>query len=294
MNDETIIQGPSMNRAEMGNKPIEKPVAKKKSSLRDILLSVGSMAGGAGLTFATQGFIHAATLPGDETGEQSELAALTPEPVIYPEAPVATSVNDSMTFGEAFAAARHEVGAGGVFEYQGNVYNTYYAEEWNQLSPEQRNEFAQSVDLIATSETVDSNYMQDNEQPIPPAADDAITQEPAVIPEPEPPAEPAVDIIAVETDELGNTYIAADTNQNEIPDVYMADIDADGIVDALIIDANEDMEPDEILDVTSENIAVTDILQSGQTEIVQPEERIGLDDPTMPDYMNDADVSELS
>lgn len=42
---------------------------------------------------------------------------------------VATGVNDEMSFNEAFAAARSEVGAGGAFEWRGNVYGTYYAEE---------------------------------------------------------------------------------------------------------------------------------------------------------------------
>jgi len=41
----------------------------------------------------------------------------------------ATSVNDEMSFNEAFAAARAEVGPGGVFEWHGHSYNTYYAEE---------------------------------------------------------------------------------------------------------------------------------------------------------------------
>ena len=38
---------------------------------------------------------------------------------------VATGVTDEMSFGEAFAAARAEVGAGGAFEWRGEVYNTY-------------------------------------------------------------------------------------------------------------------------------------------------------------------------
>ena len=51
------------------------------------------------------------------------------------EIPVASSVSDEMSFSEAFAAAREEVGPGGVFEWNGNVYNTYYADEWENMSP---------------------------------------------------------------------------------------------------------------------------------------------------------------
>lgn len=55
---------------------------------------------------------------------------------------VATTVNDEMTFGEAFAAARAEVGPGGCFEWHGNIYSTYLAEEWNSMTAEQRAEYS--------------------------------------------------------------------------------------------------------------------------------------------------------
>lgn len=54
---------------------------------------------------------------------------------------VASSVSDDMSFGEAFAAARAEVGSGGCFEWHGNVYGTYTAEEWNHMSAQERAEF---------------------------------------------------------------------------------------------------------------------------------------------------------
>lgn len=60
---------------------------------------------------------------------------------IEPDIDLATSVNDDMSFNEAFAAARSEVGAGGAFEWRGNMYNTFYAEEWNSMSAEEKAEF---------------------------------------------------------------------------------------------------------------------------------------------------------
>lgn len=54
---------------------------------------------------------------------------------------IATGVNDDMSFSEAFAAARAEVCAGGVFEWHGQVYGTYTAEEWNAMTPAERAEF---------------------------------------------------------------------------------------------------------------------------------------------------------
>lgn len=51
---------------------------------------------------------------------------------------IAEGVNDNMAFGEAFAAARAEVGPGGAFEWRGTVYGTYTVEEWNQMSVAER------------------------------------------------------------------------------------------------------------------------------------------------------------
>lgn len=55
--------------------------------------------------------------------------------------PVATKVNDDMSYAEAFTAAREEVGAGGVFTWHGNVYGTYYQTEWDNMSDAERAEF---------------------------------------------------------------------------------------------------------------------------------------------------------
>lgn len=52
-------------------------------------------------------------------------------------APVATCVDNSMRFVDAFNAAREEVGPGGLFSWHGNIYTTYSKEEWDAMSPEQ-------------------------------------------------------------------------------------------------------------------------------------------------------------
>lgn len=54
---------------------------------------------------------------------------------------VATSVDDSMSFSEAFAAARREVGAGGLFVWHGQTYGTYYKEEWDAMSEADKEEY---------------------------------------------------------------------------------------------------------------------------------------------------------
>lgn len=65
--------------------------------------------------------------------------------VLYDEAPVAYNVNDSMSFNDAFAVARAEVGPGGIFHYHGQIYNTYTQEEYLNMSSSQKQEFIASV-----------------------------------------------------------------------------------------------------------------------------------------------------
>lgn len=55
---------------------------------------------------------------------------------------VATLVSDDMSFSQAFAAARAEVGAHGIFGWHGGVYHTYYADEWHALPTSYRAEFS--------------------------------------------------------------------------------------------------------------------------------------------------------
>ena len=66
---------------------------------------------------------------------------------IYTDAPVAESVTDDMKFGEAFQTAREEVGPGGFFMWHDKPYGTYYKDEWDSMSTEEKNEFYASVDV---------------------------------------------------------------------------------------------------------------------------------------------------
>lgn len=54
---------------------------------------------------------------------------------------VSDDVNDNMSFGEAFATARAEVGSGGAFIWRGGIYSTHYAEEWKAMTPQEHAEF---------------------------------------------------------------------------------------------------------------------------------------------------------
>lgn len=62
-------------------------------------------------------------------------------PLVDDSMEMATAVSDDMPFSQAFAAARAEVGSGGAFEWHGNVYSTFTAEEWAGMSSEDKAEY---------------------------------------------------------------------------------------------------------------------------------------------------------
>lgn len=65
---------------------------------------------------------------------------------------IAETVEPGMTFGQAYATAREEVGKGGIFSWRGEVYNTYTVEEWQGLSFGQRQEFLVQVGYRPTGQ----------------------------------------------------------------------------------------------------------------------------------------------
>ena len=103
-------------------------------------VTLGGVSGilmGAGLVYAGQ------TLAEGPSGENASDGLADNQPA-EGGVNVAQPHND-LSFGEAFAAARAEVGPGGVFHWHGGIYNTYTADEWNAMSHEQKQEFAQQV-----------------------------------------------------------------------------------------------------------------------------------------------------
>lgn len=129
-------------------------------------------------------------------GEESELDEMVSESVDLPEEPsieipvepapesatlhfdindvnLSNAVNDNMDFNQAFAAARADIGANGVFEWRGGVYGTFYQNEWENISEEYKQEF-NNHDWRGEFDLVDNapNVLPDD--PINLAGDDSI------------------------------------------------------------------------------------------------------------------------
>ena len=147
--DETRIdpveQEIKMNPQEKGNNADDDvPKGSVRAHYRKVTKGVaigglGMMAGIVG-AMGLQAFREAPSIENPE-GIAGGGSAI-PEPTTLDEIQIAHSPDDEMSFNEAFAAARQEVGANGVFEWRGNVYGTYYADEWNNFSDEYKENFS--------------------------------------------------------------------------------------------------------------------------------------------------------
>lgn len=138
MNEETIIEKrPTANG--------QQETKKEGSAWKHVTLGgVSGILMGAGLLYAGQAVAATKTETPEETADTATAEAQQADSATEATLPVAQMHND-MSFGEAFAAARAEVGPGGVFIWHGGIYNTYTADEWNAMTPQQKNDFAHQV-----------------------------------------------------------------------------------------------------------------------------------------------------
>lgn len=159
---------------------------------------------------------------------------------------------DNMSFNDAFAAARAEVGPGGMFMYHGRPYNTFYAEELASLSDAEKTDYQQQVshavndpEFQHVSEDIDPNdHISGVNQTTPAAEDtahvDLVNQNEGV--------EVPVDFSSISDDDIemidvdndGTTDILGiDTNGDGESDIAMIDVDGDGGID-VVMDSNGD------------------------------------------------------
>ena len=148
MNEETIIENRPTANGQSENK-------QEGSAWKHVTLGgVTGILMGAGLMYASQ----ASAAPKEENvdteaSENENDAAPAESQPVEALLHVAQMHND-LSFGEAFAAARAEVGPGGVFIWHGGIYNTYTADEWNVMTPEQKSDFAHQVNPEVSAHAV--------------------------------------------------------------------------------------------------------------------------------------------
>ena len=177
---------------------------------------------------------------------------------------VSACVNDEMSFEDAFAAAREDVGPGGVFVWRGQLYGTYYAEEWEAMTDEDKDSYWNSVHKV--EQPVQTEETEETEQPVDPTIE-------------------IVDVARV-TDVLGNEADVAIVSVNG-ENVALVDNDLDGIADVMVVSVNHDdvIDQNEIIDVSEEQISMADMAQEYLADNIAPEPETPYEDDNGDDDM---------
>ena len=247
---------------------------------------------GAGIGAGVQSAI--AGTPGDEAEDPKINDGEIPSETLqeFPEIQVAHSVTDDMSFSEAFAAARNEVGPGGAYVWHGQVYGTYRGDdaEWQDMSAEERAEHSQAI----LSQVHPAPYTPtENEPTIVEVTEDNVPDEVTANATEEGQEEDVdIHIVGVEQGQTDDGtlvtvgYGAVDGHYAEF-----VDTDGDGEVDTVLIDHNNNQELDEgeVHGVAGSGITIDDMVAEAQANTAA-----AVDDALygeMPDYTNDADTS---
>ena len=180
----------------------------------------------------------------------------------------ADSQYDKMSFRDAFDAARAELGAGGVFRWHGNIYNTYTADEWNAKTTEEQDEFAEHVGAEVSAEDVDETNLaeakKEEDDDVEVVADVETNSDAVVSEQVAESADDADDDVRV----LGFGDVTLDNGQTITVEeldingqrVAVIDVDKDGEADYAISDLNHNQQMDEgeVIDLhTGEAVSFT-------------------------------------
>lgn len=310
--EETVMMNKNINDKIENTVMENNEVTAKKTSVKNEKAAYAAGGFAAGLASGVAGSSFAANTAHDDEKEEVIASAenaenITTEAVVAEEqnyiAPepedvlLATDegvriaqVDDKATFAEAFADARAQVGPGGAFEWRGHVYNTYYAEEWNNMSAEERAEYQSKIDYnTIAGDNAGAAYVAEEqsqmEQDMMASNTEMVDDDSEV---------EGVKVLGVEAvvDIEGNQMTVA-AIEVEGEQALLVDVDNDGTMDALMVDENYDNQIDpynEIYDIEDCNIETNDLIQMS----MQQNEVYYASNDNLPDYMNDADVSSMS
>lgn len=196
----------------------------------------------------------------EETVAAAESNVTENEPVVS-EFRVASNVDDNMTFGQAFAAARAEVGPGGMFKFNGQVYSTYYENEWDGMSMEEKTEYGSRVNAYLRGEQPESSSVS--------SVDTTVQSEETNSFMPD-----GLDVTNVEVDaETGTTLVHAVMNGQNA--VFMDTPDTPG-VEFMAVDSNADgkYSEDEIYDISNTGLTTEQLVQGSEFEDFDPNDHL--------------------
>lgn len=214
--------------------------------------------------------------------------------------PVA-SVSDDMSYGEAFAAARSQVGAGGMFEWRGNVYGTYYKDEWDNMTPAEKAEWGEQADVAEVL-----NHSDDT-----PDVQAASADAPAPEPAPAAEAAEAAEAAPAATDGAADASAQAAAVENDIPasgdlsGVSVESLNGDDVqvisIDTVEIDGMEmnvaslDIygEPVMLVDADQDNLIDLGIADLNHDGVISENELIDFSDSGLSMFDGSSDMSGM-
>jgi len=180
---------------------------------------------------------------------------------------------DDMSFDDAFAAARAEVGPGNAFEWRGGLYGTFLADEWNEMSDDEKSEYGAKV-----SDVLDDYEFghEDDEVVVEPLDEPSGDTEVVVVEDPS--DEPEVVVVDEPIDDVNggievevvNTWNITDASGDQVnmahmtvdgQDVALIDQDGDGVMDVMVFDENQDgvIDDSDVFDIQDQGLMAEDI-----------------------------------
>lgn len=232
-NEETQFADEQTTIIEEGVNEVQEPKGTSKWKKAAGMAGIGAagIAGGIGLSAMASGDDAEAAKQATEAAANADKGNM-----VKPVGDVKVAeVNDDMSFSEAFASARKQVGAGGVFEWRGKQYGTYYKTEWDSMSQAEKDRYAANVFGTSSSKSSSTPTQEQLQHDIP-SEDLADNTQFSISGE-----DIKGELVGVQTvtDENGNpmTIVAAKINGHNS---MFVDADVDGYVDVAAMDANAD------------------------------------------------------
>lgn len=259
---------------------IEETVNEEQETSQESKLSsrVKKVAGVAGVAAAgvAAGVVFTSMARGDNPKPTTQADAAQAAHTAVPAGNVKVAeVSDDMSFDEAFASARKQVGAGGVFEWRGKLYGTYYKNEWDAMSQADKDQYAANVFGTPQAKVHNENIQ---EQPQKDMAEDTDAEQNTNVQKVSDQSGNQQDMAeagsgedgryniqqvygaTIVTDDDGNpmTMVGAKVNGHN---AILCDINQDDKIDAMAIDANDDdqIAEDEIIPVPQGAVLVSEL-----------------------------------
>lgn len=314
-NEETKYLNPTskVEYAEFEEQPISEPQPEKAGWKK---VAIGSAAGillGAGALYAVSG------------EEKQEATATASSPTADKQPVKVGEVSDDMSFTDAFNSARAQVGAGGVFHWHGGIYSTYTADEWDNMTATNREEYAQTIKPEIRADEMENSYVAE-------AHTTSHSQTVDAKADVEPVSHASVQTAVHQQEDVEPAYVAASQSHqdttNADDDVHVVaqgtvqghaaaavDLNGDGDADVAVIDVNDNNvldDPDVVVDHQGNMATVGQLAEAagqqpddGTNYAMQPDDGIDPNmqqvsygenpdvSPDMPDYMNDADMGTM-